>query len=279
MQLARSAIAEAFSNKVITPGVTTTSDVYWFLRERYRELGLPVWFQPYCNVQRRDPDNDGESPFIGDPETVIQRGDILHTDVGIRYLRLSTDTQEMGYVLRPNERDVPDGLKRALARGNHWQDLLTSSFVAGRTGNEILAATLEKCASEGIRGSIYTHPLGHHGHGAGPTIGMWDNQGPTPVRGDWRLHKEHLLRDRRQHQGAAARVGRPVGADQTRAGRLGSTARRSPTSAAARRAGTSCAESRLRERAHGSDRVGLGPRSCPRGSRAPGRSAARAPPG
>ncbi|MCR9244696.1 MAG: aminopeptidase P family protein [bacterium] len=188
VQLARSAIAEAFSNRVITPGVTTTDDVYWYLRERYRELGLPVWFQPYCNVQRRDPNADTNGDFLGAPHTVIQRGDILHTDVGIRYLRLCTDTQEMAYVLRADEADVPQGLKDALRRGNEWQDLLTSSFVAGRTGNEILAETLKKCASEGIRGTIYTHPLGHHGHGAGPTIGMWDNQGPTPVRGDWRLH-------------------------------------------------------------------------------------------
>ncbi len=194
VQLARSAIAEAFSNRVITPGVTTTDDVYWYLRERYRELGLPIWFQPYCNVQRFDPDRDpsadADDPFLGAPHTVIRRGDILHTDVGIRYLRLATDTQEMGYVLRADEADVPQGLQDAMRAGNRWQDLLTSSFVAGRTGNEILAATLKKCASEGIRASIYTHPLGHHGHGAGPTIGMWDNQGPTPVRGDWPLHAD-----------------------------------------------------------------------------------------
>ena len=187
VQLARGVIAQAFSNQVITPGVTTTEDVRWFIRERFSELGLPVWFQPHGNVQRRGALRDPDSPFYGDNDTVIQRGDILHTDVGIRYLRLHTDTQEMGYVLRPDEEDVPDGLVRAMALGNHWQDLLTSSFEEGRTGNEILAATRRKCASEGIEASIYTHPLGFHGHGAGPTVGMWDNQGPTPVRGDWPL--------------------------------------------------------------------------------------------
>jgi Xaa-Pro aminopeptidase len=187
VQMARSAIAEAFSNKVITPGVTTTEEVRWWLRERYRELGLPVWFQPHCNVQRRDPKAaDGE--FFGENHTVIQRGDILHTDVGIVYLRMCTDTQEMGYVLRAGEEDVPQGLKDAMAKGNRWQDLLTTSFIAGRSGNEILAATLKKSASEGLRCSVYTHPLGFFGHAAGPTIGMWDNQGPTPVRGDWPLY-------------------------------------------------------------------------------------------
>ena len=84
--------------------------------------------------------------------------------------------------------DVPQGLKDAMAKGNRWQDLLTTSFIVGRSGNEILAATLKKSASEGLRCSVYTHPLGFFGHAAGPTIGMWDNQGPTPVRGDWPLY-------------------------------------------------------------------------------------------
>lgn len=188
VQLARGVIAEAFSNKVITPGVTTTEDVRWYMRQRFTDLGLPVWFQPQCNVQRRAPAPDPDKPIFGDNNTVIRRGDILHTDVGIRYLRLNTDTQEMGYVLRPDERGVPEDLVQAMAVGNRWQDMLTSSFVEGRTGNEILAATRRKAASADILCSVYTHPLGHHGHGAGPTIGMWDNQGPTPIRGDWRLH-------------------------------------------------------------------------------------------
>ena len=188
VQLARGVIAEAFSNDVITPGVTTTDDVRWWLRQRFASLGLPVWFHPICDVQRRNDQADGDRPFLGDSDATIRRGDVLHCDVGIRYLRLCTDTQEMGYVLRADERDVPAGMVAALQVGNHWQDLLTSSVVAGRTGNQILATTLGKCASEGLRASVYTHPLGFFGHAPGPTIGMWDNQGPTPVRGDWPLH-------------------------------------------------------------------------------------------
>ncbi len=187
VQLARGVIAEAFSNDVITPGVTTTADVRWWMRQRFTDLGLPVWFQPYCNVQRRGHVYEADDPFYGIHETIIQRGDILHTDVGIHYLRLCTDTQEMGYVLRADEKDVPAGLKQAMAVGNRFQDHLTSSYVVGRTGNEILAATIAKCESESILVSVYTHPLGFFGHAAGPTIGMWDNQGPTPVRGDWKL--------------------------------------------------------------------------------------------
>ncbi|MEM8710088.1 MAG: M24 family metallopeptidase [Planctomycetota bacterium] len=188
VHLARQVIAEGFSNRVITPGVTTTDDVAWYLRQRFTDLGLPAWFMPYCNVQRRGLLPDDGSSFWGKSHEVIRRGDVLHTDVGIRYLRLNTDTQEMAYVLRPGEEDVPEGLKAAMAVGNRWQDHLTGSFVSGRTGNEILKATRDASEADGIVCSVYTHPLGFYGHSAGPTIGMWDNQGPTPVRGDWPLH-------------------------------------------------------------------------------------------
>lgn len=186
--LARGVVAEAFSNQVITPGATTTDDVAWFIRQRFTDLGLPIWFMPYVNVQRAGEDYEKDDPFYGKSGVVIRRGDVLHTDVGIRYLRLNTDNQEMGYVLRLGEEDVPEGLKSALAVGNRMQDLLTGNFRSGRTGNEILAATRRDVEAEGIVASIYTHPLGFFGHAAGPTIGMWDNQGDTPVQGDWKLH-------------------------------------------------------------------------------------------
>ncbi|HEX6084942.1 MAG TPA: M24 family metallopeptidase [Thermoanaerobaculia bacterium] len=185
--IARSVIAEAFSSRVITPGVTTTDDVAWFIRERYAELGLPIWFMPYVNAQRAGVACETATPFCGAEETVIRRGDVLHTDVGITYLRLNTDTQEMGYVLRAGESDVPEGLKNALKTGNRWQDLLTSEFRTGRSGNEILAATRAASSKENIHSTTYTHPLGYFGHAPGPIIGWWDNQGPSQVYGDWKL--------------------------------------------------------------------------------------------
>jgi hypothetical protein len=187
VSLARGVIAEAFSERVITPGATTTEDVAWYIRERFAELDLPIWFQPDVNLQRPGEPCEEDSPFCGVSGT-IRPGDVLHTDVGICYLRLCTDTQEMGYVLRPGESEVPAGLRQALAVGNRWQDLLTGAFETGRTGNEILAAALAASAVEGIVASVYTHPLGFFGHAPGPTIGMWDDQGPTAVRGDWPLY-------------------------------------------------------------------------------------------
>ncbi len=188
VSLARGVITEAFSERVITPGVTTTGDVQWYIRERFSELELPIWFMPSVDVQRRGVDCDHDT-FCGlEGDTVILRGDVLHTDVGICYLRLCTDNQEMGYVLRLGESGVPEELVHALRLGNRWQDILTGSFETGRTGNEILAATIVGCEKEELSCMTYTHPLGVFGHSVGPTIGMWDNQGPTPVRGDWPLH-------------------------------------------------------------------------------------------
>ncbi|MBU1619273.1 MAG: M24 family metallopeptidase [Gammaproteobacteria bacterium] len=187
VSLARAVIAEAFSAKVITPGVTSTDDVAWYIRQRFEALGLPIWFMPDVNSQRPGDDCKADSPFCGQSR-VIHRGDVLHTDVGICYLKLCTDTQEMAYVLKADEQDAPAGLIKALATGNQWQDNLTRQFKTGRTGNEILAATIKESKKQGIISSTYTHPLGFVGHAPGPTIGMWDNQGPDADGGNWPLY-------------------------------------------------------------------------------------------
>ena len=187
--IARDTIAEAFSQRVITPGVTTLGEVAWFIRQRFETAGLAPWFHPDVNRQWQEADY-GDTPFlgIGDPDMVIRRGDLLHTDVGLCYLGLCTDTQEMAYVLKLDETDAPPGLAEAMAVGNRWQDVLTGEFQTGRSGNEILAAAQRRLAAMEINHAIYSHPLGVYGHGPGPTIGMWDNQGPTPGRGDWPLY-------------------------------------------------------------------------------------------
>lgn len=187
VSLARSVINEAFSSKVITPGVTTTDDVAWYIRQRFEDLNLTPWFNPYVNVQRQGLACEADQDFCG-IEGPIQRGDIIHTDVGICYLKLCTDTQEMGYIAKLGDADVPDGLKAAMALGNRWQDHHTGAFAPGKTGNQVLADTRAECAAEDYICSIYSHPLGFFGHAPGPTIGMWDDQDGTPIRGDWPVY-------------------------------------------------------------------------------------------
>jgi Xaa-Pro aminopeptidase len=175
-------IATAFSNAVITPGVTRTDDVVWWMRQRVNDLGLGSWFQPSVSVQRRGVPDDslGSNP-------VIERGDVLHCDFGIVAMGLTTDTQHMGYVLREGERDVPAGLEATLANSNRLQDIVMREVRPGRTGNEILRASLARMTEAGIDGTVYTHPIGVHGHGAGPLIGLWDYQDGVPGRGDHKV--------------------------------------------------------------------------------------------
>jgi hypothetical protein len=178
-QLVHQLIGRMFSNEVIKPGVTRTSDVVWWWRQQVNDLGLGTWFQPSVDVQRRG----ATAQQMGD-DPVIERGDVLHCDVGITAMRLNTDTQHMGYVLREGETAPPDGLQRAMRNGNRLQDILFEELSPGRSGNEILRAALAKMRSEKIDGTIYTHPIGMHGHGAGPIIGLWDYQEGVPGRGD-----------------------------------------------------------------------------------------------
>jgi Xaa-Pro aminopeptidase len=181
MRLVWAIIDTALSNRVITPGRTTTDEVVWWMRQRVNDLGLGTWFHTDIDVQRRGVD------LTGSDSVVIQRGDVLHCDFGITALGLNTDTQHMGYVLREGERDVPDGLKRALLNSNRLQDLLLAEMRPGRTGNEVLASTLSAMRAAGINGTVYTHPIGDRGHGAGPLIGRWDAQEGVPGRGDVQL--------------------------------------------------------------------------------------------
>ena len=184
--IAHAVIAEAFSNAVITPGVTTTEDVEWWIWEKFRSLGQTTWFNPGISLQR-----PAASPHKGSP--VIHRGDLLHCDIGVNYLRLNTDTQQHAYVLLPGETDAPPGLKAALAQGNRLQDILLAEMKEGATGNEVLAAALKIARDEGLRPSIYAHPLGVHGHAAGPTIGLWDKQGGVPGPGDYPLFPDTVF--------------------------------------------------------------------------------------
>ena len=178
-ELVWSLTREMFSSSRITPGTTRTSDLVWWWRQQVNDLGLGTWFQPSVSVQRK---GMTQEQIGADP--IIEPGDVLHCDVGITVARLNTDTQHNAYVLRPGEADAPEGIKRALANANALQDIVMEEIRPGRTGNEILAASRKRMQEKGINGTVYSHPIGLHGHGAGPLIGLWDYQNGVPGRGD-----------------------------------------------------------------------------------------------
>jgi hypothetical protein len=188
IELGHAIIAEAFSSRVITPGVTTTDDVVWWMREQMQDLGVWAWFHPTVEIQAHGVPYPaiGKRPE-GELRTIIEPGDLLHCDMGFYYLGLASDQQQLAYVLKLGETDAPEGLKAALRAGNRVQDIHLEAMQVGRSGNAALRAILETAAREDIKAMIYTHPIGYHGHAAGPTIGLWDHQEGVPERGDYEL--------------------------------------------------------------------------------------------
>lgn len=192
VQITHDIIAEAFSTKVIKPGTTTTDDVVWWLRQKVTDMGLNTWFHPTVDIQRMDePLESHIVSFSNRPNgQIIRPGDLIHCDFGISYLRLHTDCQQHAYILKNGEMAPPNSLTKAFAEGNRVQDIFTGNFETGKTGNEILAKSLEEGKAEGLKPAIYTHPLGVYGHSSGTTIGMWDAQGGVPFTGDYPLHED-----------------------------------------------------------------------------------------
>lgn len=164
--IAHDIITEFYSNKVITPDITTTENVVWWIRQKITDLGLEIWFQPSISIQR----HKEEAAKYKDNRKVIRRGDLLHCDVGIVYLGLCTDMQWQAYVCKIGENDAPEGLKEALRRTNKLGDIFRNEFKTGRSGDDIVNSAMKKGAEEGLRPLIYSHPVGFHGHAAGPPM-------------------------------------------------------------------------------------------------------------
>ena len=162
----------AFSNEVITPGKTTVGDVRWWFLQQVNNLGLDVWFQPDLRIQRHDQEPGKTQQFLSVTEesAVIQRGDVIHIDCGVNYMGLSTDWQKMGYVLRQGEKDVPEGLKKALTNTNRLQDALFAHIKPGVKGYEVYDAAMADMKKLGIEAMIYSHSVGNQGHALGASI-------------------------------------------------------------------------------------------------------------
>ncbi|MBE0673734.1 MAG: M24 family metallopeptidase [Bacteroidales bacterium] len=177
-------IKEFFSNAVITPGVTTSADVQWWITERIKEKKLDYWFFPSIDIRRSDADREK----YGASDNIIRPGDMLHCDVGITYMGMTTDMQHNAYVLRPGETDAPAGLKALFEKHKRFQDISLEEMKEGRTGNEILKAVLDRGKAEGLNPVMYSHPVNYFGHGSGMTIGRTEQQVFLPGSGEHKLY-------------------------------------------------------------------------------------------
>ena len=175
---------DAFSSRVIQPGKTTVGDVLWHIRQRCADHHFGIWFRPDIRLQRRGVEfNPGQ---VAPDETVIERGDVLHVDMGIVYLDFSTDYQKHFYVLREGETDVPKGLKRALANTNRLQDIVMGEIEPGLTGQQVYEAAMRKAQAAGLEAMVYSHSIGNFGHFVGAAIGQFGGnpglRGRLPMR-------------------------------------------------------------------------------------------------
>ena len=181
MSVAHDIMERMYTTDVIKPGITTTNDLEWFMKEEVNKLGLTYWFEPTMDLQRK---NGDESRY---DSCVIQKGDLLHCDFGIYYMNMCTDTQRLGYVVNDDEDTMPQYLLDGMKVGNRFQDIVRENMIVGRTGNEVFEAAMKQAKEEGIQAMLYSHPCNMYGHGPGPTIGLFSNQNAIPVKGDVKL--------------------------------------------------------------------------------------------
>jgi len=178
-------IADMFSNRVLTPGQTTADDLRYYYWQRVADLGLKVSFSPFVSLRGRSPEAREK---YGKDDKIIRPGDILHCDVGIKYMRWNSDCQEVAYVLKPGETEAPEGFRKQMAEANRLQDIFCGEFKAGLTGNELLGRMLAKAKEAGVPGPrIYSHSLGLFLHEPGPLIGLPWEQVNNVGRGDVKL--------------------------------------------------------------------------------------------
>ncbi len=154
---------EVFHRGVITPGATTLGDVRQSVYDRLADLGLETWYVPIIRVSRADGD-------FSEERTVIQRGDLVHTDIGIVYVGLFTDYQKNAYVLREGESEPPAGLREAFRNSLKVQDAILQVSRAGRIGYQLKEDAERLCAEWGVKASVYSHSTGVPGHGIGASL-------------------------------------------------------------------------------------------------------------
>jgi len=182
--IARQIIAHCFSLSSITPGVTTVEDLNWTFWQICSDFGLEQCFKPYFTICRSESANK-KHPLS---DRIIRRGDLLGCDVGIRYLGLITDHQELAYVRQIDETDAPAGLKNLLATNNRLQNIFVHEFKKGLTGNQLLENILSSAHKAGIPSPmIFSHSVGLFLHEPGPVIGLPWEQAPFPGRGEVKL--------------------------------------------------------------------------------------------
>lgn len=192
-------IAErAFSNEVITPGVTTLEDVAWWMKEQQFKHNLGSSFG-MPSVYITGP--DGVEATSND--RIIQRGDVLMIDWGVGLMNMFTDMKRVAYVLKEGETRVPESIQNAFDQGVKVRDVIKQTIKPGVTAKEAETAVYAALTKAGFNQMktfngytdldktdviIGCHSVGNWGHGIGPSIAFFN-----PVRLDYELRPSNLI--------------------------------------------------------------------------------------
>jgi len=183
-ELTRKIEDRALSNEVITPGVTTLADVAWWLKEQHWAYGLGSTLRLPA-VFIRYPEDPYGSEITSNDYHIIQGGDLVQIDWGVRMMNFSTDIKRIAYVLREGETAVPPDIQNAFEAALKARDIMRKNIKPGRTGAETIEILYRKLEEAGfvrmehedqmtdldhIEVNIGMHSVGNQGHGAGPAI-------------------------------------------------------------------------------------------------------------
>jgi Xaa-Pro aminopeptidase len=197
-EFSRQIAERAFSNEIITPGVTTLEDVAWWMTEQQFENGLGTSFG-FPSVYITGP--DGVEATSSD--RIIQRGDLLMIDWGVGLMNFHTDMKRIAYVLREGETSAPAGIQNAFDRGMEARAVVRRTIRAGKTAEAIEEDVYRALVEAGFGKMagfnqpsdndlteivIGCHSVGNLGHGIGPSIAFFN-----PVRRTYQVKSGNLL--------------------------------------------------------------------------------------
>ncbi|MDA0329530.1 MAG: M24 family metallopeptidase [Gemmatimonadetes bacterium] len=197
-EISREIAERAFSNEVITPGVTTLEDVAWWMSDQQLARGLESSF-------------DMPSVYVTGPngiaatstDRIIQRGDLLMLDWGVGFLDFYTDMKRIAYVLREGETDAPAGIRHAFERALQVRDVMKAAIKPAATAQIALDATWAAIEAAGFNRVEFNQPsadpavtdvvigphsVGNWGHGFGPSLAFFN-----PTRLTYELRPTTLL--------------------------------------------------------------------------------------
>ena len=197
-EISREIAERAFSNEVITPGVTTLADVAWWMWDQLLARGLDSSFD-MPSVYITGPDGIAATS----DETIIQRGDLLMIDWGVGFLDFYTDMKRIAYVLREGETEAPAGIRHAFEQALRVRDVMKASIAPAPTALEALERTWAALEAAGFNRIEFNQPsddpestdvvLGPHsvgnlGHGIGPSLAFFN-----PTRQGYELRPGTLI--------------------------------------------------------------------------------------